>query len=99
MTEQYPPGYRDPTWQGDTHPEIHDHEYDATMKTDPEVIREGLERFGEDESTRIMDLASDMMDQFLCILEEDAAVKELGDEEYRFLLAVIRDGWNDNEGE
>lgn len=99
MTEQYPPGYRDPHWTGDTHEDIHDHEYDATVNTDAVIIREGLERFGKDEADRILELASDFMDQFLAILEEDPAAKSLGDEEYRFLLAVIRDGWNDSEGE
>lgn len=74
-----------------------DRTYDTLKSIDAEIIREGLERLGEDASTEIIELASNMMNQFLCILKEDPAVKDLGDEEYRFLLAVIRDGWNDSE--
>lgn len=107
MTEQYLPGYRDPDWEGSPAEEIenipdceHD-ENDRCSYDEPnlnaEIIREGIERFGDDETKRLMDLASDLMDQFLLILEEgDDRVKDLGDEEYRFLIALIRDGFDDS---
>lgn len=85
MTEQFPPGYRDPNWKGDTHPEIHDHEID--LQKGGAVIP-----FFSD---KVLELADSLFAELITLIEESPEAKALTEPERAALYISLADAFSD----
>jgi hypothetical protein len=84
MTEQFPPGYRDPNWKGDTHEDIHDHELEKGGAIIPFF------------SDKVLELADDILAQMMTIVDESPEVKALSEPERAAFFISLADAFGDS---
>lgn len=87
MTEQFPPGYRDPNWKGDTHPEIHDHEIENDLQKGGAIIP-----FFSD---KVLELADSLFAKLITAIEESPEAKALTEPERAALYISLADAFSD----
>lgn len=95
---QFPPGYRDPNWKGDTHPEIHDHENDPDDVRIPEGV---MPPSGTPRSftTRVNDLAEFAFDRFIYELVEgefSSVFSQFAPQERAAFFGLLSDAFGDS---